>query len=142
MFHILLVEDNLGDQRLTFEALKDGRVEKQLHVVQDGVEAMSFLRREDKYAVMPRPDLVILDLNLPRRDGREVLKEMKKDASLAHIPVVVLTTSNAEEDIVKSYDLHANCYITKPVDLDDFFHAVQWIEQFWLTLVQLPPRAV
>jgi CheY-like chemotaxis protein len=135
---VLLVEDNPGDVRLTMEALKDGKVRNDLYVARDGVEAMAFLHREGQYTEVPRPDLVLLDLNLPRKDGREVLAEMKTDETLRRIPVVVLTTSQAEEDILKTYDLHANCYITKPVDLDQFIQIVQSIEEFWLTIVKLP----
>jgi CheY-like chemotaxis protein len=135
---ILLVEDNPGDVRLTREALKDGKMYHQLSVAVDGVEAMAFLRHEGQYADAPRPDLILLDLNLPRKDGREVLTEIKADDHLKRIPVVVLTTSAAEHDILTSYDLHANCYITKPVDLDQFLKVVQWVEDFWLTIVRLP----
>jgi two-component system, chemotaxis family, response regulator Rcp1 len=137
---ILLVEDNPGDVRLTEEALKEGKIFNSLNVVADGVEAIAFLRREGKYSDAPRPQLVLLDLNLPRKDGREVLAEMKKDQGLKTIPVVILTSSAAEQDIVKSYNLHANCYVTKPVDLDQFIHVVKSIEQFWLTVVELPPE--
>ncbi len=137
---ILLVEDNPGDVRLTVEALKEAKVGNNLHVAEDGVEAMAFLRREGKYAEVPRPDLILLDLNLPKKDGREVLAEVKADAALKRIPVVVMTTSKAEEDILRSYDLHANCYITKPVDLDQFMAVVKSIEDFWLTIVKLPSR--
>jgi len=136
--HVLLVEDDPGDIRLTQEALKDGKVHINLHVVRDGIEAMEFLHRRGKYAALPRPDLVILDLNLPKKDGREVLAELKADADLKHIPVVVLTTSKEERDIIKSYDSHANCFITKPIDLDEFIRVVQSIEDFWLTIVKLP----
>jgi chemotaxis family two-component system response regulator Rcp1 len=137
---VLFVEDNPGDVRLTQEALKEGKLRTNLHVVGDGVEAMAFLRREGKYAAAPRPDIVLLDLNLPKKDGHEVLAEIKGDDSLKRIPVVILTTSRAEEDILKTYNLHANCYITKPVDLDQFMKVVQSIEDFWLTLVRLPPE--
>lgn len=136
---ILLVEDNPGDVRLTIEALKEGKVRNNMHVAGDGVEAMAFLRKEGKYADMPRPDLILLDLNMPRKDGREVLAEIKADPVLRRIPVVILTTSKAEEDIVKTYSHHANCYITKPVDLDQFITVVRSIEDFWLTIVKLPP---
>jgi len=136
--HILLVEDNSGDQRLTIEALKHRGSQVQLSIVHDGVEAMAFLRGEGKYAGAPRPTLIILDLNLPRKDGREVLAEVKQNDEFRRIPVVVLTTSKAEEDISKSYDFHANCYITKPVDLDKFFAVVGAIETFWLNTVELP----
>lgn len=137
---ILLVEDNPGDARLAIEALKEGRVQNRLHIVPDGVEAMAYLRREGRYADMPRPHVILLDLNLPRKDGRQVLAEVKSDADLKRIPVVVLTTSQADQDIAKSYDLHANCYITKPVDLDRFITVIRSIEDFWCTVVQLPPR--
>ncbi len=135
---ILLVEDNPDDVVLTEEALKIGKVWNNLSAVKDGVEAMDFLRRRGEYAAAPHPDLILLDLNLPRKDGREVLAEIKQDEQLKHIPVVVLTTSQAEEDIVKSYQLHANCYVTKPVDLDEFIKIVQSIEDFWFTVVKLP----
>jgi len=138
---ILLVEDNPGDVRLTQEALNDNKMRNRLHVVVDGVEAMAFLRREGKYADAPRPDLVLLDLNLPKKDGREVLAEIKVDESLKRVPVVILTTSQAEEDILKAYELNANCYITKPVDLDQFLKVVRSIENFWLTIVKLPPES-
>lgn len=135
---ILMVEDNAADARLTQEALKEGRLRNNLHIVRDGVEAMQFLRREGAFARAPEPDIVLLDLNLPRMDGRDVLAEMKSDENLMHIPVVVLTTSQAEQDIVKSYQLHANCYVTKPVDLQRFIEIVQQIETFWLSIVRLP----
>lgn len=135
---ILLVEDNPGDVRLTREALLDGKVRNVLHVAEDGVEAMAFLRREGNYADAPRPDVILLDLNLPRKDGREVLAEIKADESLRRIPIVVMTTSSAEQDILRTYDLHANCYITKPVDLDQFIEVVRSIQEFWLTIVKLP----
>ena len=135
---ILLVEDNPGDARLTQEALKDGKVYNNLTVVPDGVEAMAYLRREGQYAGVAQPDLILLDLNLPKKDGREVLQEIKADEQLRRIPVVVLTSSNAEQDVLKSYGLHANCYVTKPVDLDQFIGAVKAIENFWLTVVTLP----
>jgi chemotaxis family two-component system response regulator Rcp1 len=137
---ILMVEDNPGDVRLTMEALKEAKVRNNLHTVEDGVEALAFLRREGRYAEAPRPDLVLLDLNLPKMNGREVLAEIKEDPELRRIPVVILTVSQAEQDIVKSYNLHANCYITKPVDLDQFLEVVKSIENFWLTVVMLPPR--
>ena len=137
---ILMVEDNPGDVRLTVEALKEAKVRNNLHTVEDGVEALAFLRREGLYAEVPRPDLVLLDLNLPKMNGREVLAEIKEDPDLRRIPVVILTISQAEQDIVKSYNLHANCYITKPVDLDQFLEVVKSIENFWLTIVKLPPR--
>jgi chemotaxis family two-component system response regulator Rcp1 len=135
---ILLVEDNPGDVRLTQEVLKEGRIRNTLNVVTDGVEALAFLRREGAYADAPPQDMVLLDLNLPRMDGREVLAEIKGDPELRKIPVVVLTTSSAEVDILKAYDLHANCYITKPVDLDQFENVVRSIEDFWLAIVKLP----
>ena len=137
---ILMVEDNPGDVRLTVEALKEGKVRNILHTVEDGEEAMKFLRRQGTYAKAPRPDLVLLDLNLPKKNGREVLAEIKADPELRRIPVVILTVSKAEQDIVKTYDLHANCYINKPVDLEQFLTVVQSIENFWLTVVKLPPR--
>ena len=136
--NILLVEDNPGDVRLTVEALKEGRVRNHLSVVSDGVEALAFLRNQGPYTDAPRPDLMLLDLNLPRKDGREVLAEIKEDPSLRRIPVVVLTTSEAEADVLKSYALHANCYITKPVDLEQFISVIGTIEDFWLTIVKLP----
>ena len=135
---ILLVEDSPGDVRLTQEALKEGKVRNDLHVATDGVEAMAFLRREGEYADVPRPDLILLDLNLPKKDGREVLAEIRADGRLKRIPVVVLTTSRDEEDILKAYGLSANCYITKPVDLDQFIDVIKAIESFWLTVVKLP----
>ena len=137
---VLLVEDNPGDVRLTMEAFKDARVINHFSVVEDGTEALAYLRREGKYASAPLPDLVLLDLNLPKKDGREVLKEIKNDESLKRIPVVILTTSTAEQDILKTYDLHANCYINKPVDFDQFLTVVRAIENFWLTVVKLPPK--
>lgn len=137
---ILMVEDNPGDVRLTVEALKEGKVRNNFHTAEDGEEAMAYLRQEGGYAGVPRPDLVLLDLNLPKKSGREVLAEIKEDPDLRRIPVVILTVSQAEQDIVKSYNLHANCYITKPVDLDQFLEVVKAIENFWLTVVMLPPR--
>ena len=137
---ILMVEDNPADVRLAQEAFRDGKIRNVMHVVKDGVEAMAFLRRREKYSQSPRPDLIFLDLNLPRKDGREVLAEIKEDDELRRIPVVVLTTSRAELDIVKSYNLHANCYVVKPVDLDKFIEVIRSIEQFWLTAVTLSPR--
>ncbi|MEX0782525.1 MAG: response regulator [Dehalococcoidia bacterium] len=138
---VLLVEDSPGDVRLTREALKEGKIRNNLSHVPDGVEAMAFLRHEGQYAGVPKPDIVLLDLNMPRKDGREVLAEMKADTRLRRIPVVVLTTSEAEQDILKTYDLHANCYITKPVDLDQFISIVRSVENFWLQLVKLPREA-
>lgn len=138
---ILLVEDNPGDVRLTVEALKEGKVRNNLAVAKDGVEALAYLRRQGSHASASRPDLILLDLNLPRKDGREVLAEIKEDAVLRRIPVVVLTTSKAEEDILRTYDLHANCYITKPVDLEQFISVVRSIDDFWLSVVRLPPKA-
>ena len=134
---ILLVEDNAPDVRLTLEALKDAKVRNNLHVAHDGVEAMAFLRKEGEFKGVPRPDLILLDLNLPRKDGREVLDEIKSDEKLEHIPVVILTTSQAEQDIIRSYHLRANAFITKPVDLDQFFNVVRTIEEFWLQIVKL-----
>jgi two-component system response regulator len=135
---ILLVEDNPGDVRLTLEIFKETKMLNKVTAVGDGVEAMAYLRREGKYAGAVRPGLILLDLNLPRKDGREVLRELKQDEDLKTIPVVILTTSRAEEDILKSYNLHANCYVTKPVDLSQFMKVVQSIEEFWLTVVKLP----
>jgi CheY-like chemotaxis protein len=135
---ILLVEDNPGDVRLTVEALKDGKIRNNLNVVRDGVQAMAFLHQQEPYDKVARPDLILLDLNLPRKDGREVLAEIKRTPGLQHIPVVVLTTSDARPDIQRSYELHANCYITKPVDLEQFIQVVRSIEGFWLTIVRLP----
>ena len=137
---ILLVEDNPGDERLTREALKEGKVYNNLHWVKDGVEAMYFLHRRGKHRTVPRPDINQLDLNLPKKDGREVLQEIKNDDDLKRIPVVVLTTSKAEEDVLKTYNLHANCYVTKPVDLEKFIVVVRSIDVFWLTVVTLPPN--
>ena len=138
LVEILMVEDNPGDVRLTQEALKESKVRNKMHVVGDGVEALAFLRREGQYAAAPRPDLILLDLNLPKMNGREVLVEIKEDPDLKRIPVVILTISQAEEDILKTYNLHANCYITKPVDFDQFIKIVRSIEEFWLTIVKLP----
>ena len=136
---ILLVEDSPSDVRLTIEALKDAKVRNHLSVVSDGVEAVSFLKKVGKYADSPRPDLILLDLNLPKKDGREVLGEIKQDENLKLIPVVVITTSKSDEDILKSYNLHANCYITKPIGLEQFLIVVKAIESFWLKIVKLPP---
>jgi CheY-like chemotaxis protein len=135
---VLLVEDNSGDVRLTQEAFKDAKVHINLHVAPDGAEAMIFLRREGKHAKAARPDLILLDLNLPKKDGREVLGEIKESPSLKTIPVVILTTSASEADILQSYQKHANCYITKPVNLDGFLKVVQSIDSFWLSVVKLP----
>ncbi len=137
---ILLVEDNAGDVRLTIEALKEAKVSNKLSVTRDGVEAMEFLQQKGEYKNAARPDLILLDLNLPRKDGRELLAEIKSNPGLRHIPVVVLTTSRSEEDILRAYDLHANCYITKPVDFRQFMSVVKSIEDFWLTVVKLPTR--
>lgn len=137
---ILLVEDNPGDVRLTEEVLKEGKVRNILNIVRDGVEALHFLRKEERYSDAKDPDLILLDLNLPKKDGREVLEDIKSDINLRRIPVIVLTTSQAEEDILKVYNLNANCYISKPVDLDQFINVVKSIEDFWLTIVKLPTR--
>jgi two-component system, chemotaxis family, response regulator Rcp1 len=138
--HILMVEDNPDDIELTMEALKDAKVGNILRIVKDGEEALAYLRGKDPFQGSSRPDLILLDLNMPKKDGREVLKEIKSDPSLRRIPVVILTTSQAEEDILNTYDLHANCYITKPVDFGQFLKVVRSIEDFWLTVVKLPPR--
>ena len=135
---ILLVEDSPGDADLAREALEESKLKNNLFVVTDGIQAMEFLHRKGDYADVPRPDLVILDLNLPRKDGREVLKEIKEDDNLKRIPVVILTTSKAEEDVLKTYNLHANCYISKPLDLDKFLEVVHAIENFWMSIVVLP----
>lgn len=137
---ILLVEDNPGDVRLTLEVFKQSKMHNNLSAVGDGVEALAFLRREGKYTQSPRPDLILLDLNLPKKDGRDVLAEIKEDPDLRRIPVVVLTTSRAERDVAMSYNLHANCYISKPIDLEQFIAVVRSIEDFWLASVKLPPR--
>ncbi|MHC0064515.1 response regulator [Nostoc sp. UIC 10890] len=137
---VLLVEDNPGDAQLTRIALEDSKISIHLNVVEDGVEAMAFLRKQDQYAKAAHPDIILLDLNLPKKDGREVLAEIKGDENLKRIPVVVLTTSQAEEDILKAYNLSANCYITKPVDFDQFVKIVQSIENFWFAIVKLPPE--
>ena len=137
---ILLVEDNPGDVRLTKEALKDAKVLNEVYVVQDGVEAMEFLHRKGNFANVPTPDMILLDLNLPKKDGREVLAEIKQDPKLKHIPVVVLTTSKADEDIIRTYNLHANAYITKPVDLNRFIEIMHTLEEFWFSIVKLPPK--
>jgi two-component system response regulator len=135
---VLLVEDSPGDVRLTREALKDAKVHISLHVATDGIEAMAYLERTGPYVNAPRPDLILLDLNLPKKDGREVLKEIKESPSLRIIPVVILTTSSSDADVLQSYHLHANCYISKPVDLDGFLKVVQSIDNFWLSVVKLP----
>jgi two-component system, chemotaxis family, response regulator Rcp1 len=137
---ILLVEDNPGDVDLAREALEQTKLFNQLYVVGDGEEAMAFLRRQGKHTDAPRPDLILLDLNLPRKDGREVLAEIKSDENLKRIPVVILTISKDEEDVLRSYNLHANCYITKPIDISQFFRVVKSIEEFWLSIVVLPPN--
>lgn len=134
----LLVEDNPGDVRLTCEALTESKVKNNLSIVGDGMEAMAFLRREGKYADAPRPDVILLDLNLPKKNGIEVLEEIKADPGLKRIPVVIITSSEAEQDILKTYDLHVNCYVNKPVDLEQFIKVVRSIETFWLTIVKLP----
>jgi CheY-like chemotaxis protein len=138
MVEILLVEDNPGDVDLARETLTTSKIKNNLHVVSDGEKAMAFLRKQGEYAAAPRPDIILLDLNLPRKDGREVLAEIKQDDKLKRIPVVILTSSSAEEDILKSYNLHANCYITKPLDFAQFTKVVHSIEDFWLSIVKLP----
>jgi chemotaxis family two-component system response regulator Rcp1 len=138
----LLAEDNPGDVRLTKEALRESKISNNLNVVPDGVEAMAFLRREGKYFDAPRPDVILLDLNLPKKDGREVLAEVKADPHLRLIPVVIITSSEAEQDVLKTYELHANCYVTKPVDLEQFIKVIQSIETFWLTIVTLPSSVI
>ena len=137
---VLLVEDDPGDVLMTREAFEDNKVANRLSVVSDGVTALEFLRKEGQYAQAPTPDLILLDLNLPRKGGREVLEEVKGDPALRHIPVVILTSSQAEQDIARAYDLHANCYISKPVDLDQFITVVRSIEDFWFTVVKLPTQ--
>jgi CheY-like chemotaxis protein len=137
---ILLAEDNPGDVKLTRKALEQAKLVNNLHVVTDGVEAMNFLRQEGEYAEKPRPDLILLDLNMPRKDGREVLEDVKDDESLRRIPVVILTSSDAEEDVVKSYERHANAYLTKPVDFEGFLEIIGALEDFWLEIVKLPPE--
>ncbi|MBN1782396.1 response regulator [bacterium] len=135
---VLLVEDNPGDIRLTEEAFKEASLECNLHVVEDGVEALAFLNKKGKYKNVPRPDFILLDLNLPKKDGRQVLKEIKESSALKFIPVIILSTSKSEDDIIRTYNLHANCYISKPVDLDNFIEVVQNIKAFWFTIVALP----
>jgi CheY-like chemotaxis protein len=137
---ILIVEDNPGDARLIKEVLNDNKVYNSLYIVNDGVEALNFLHNQGEYQNAPRPDIIILDLNLPKRDGREVLAEIKADEELRHIPVVIMTISQAEEDILKTYKLHANCYITKPIDLNEFIRVVKSIEDFWFSIVKLPAK--
>ena len=137
---ILLVEDNPGDVRLTQEAVREAKIRNTLNVVNDGEEAIAYVRRQGAYADRPRPDLILLDLNLPRKDGREVLQDLKSDPDLHRIPVVVLTSSAAEQDILRTYDLYANAYVTKPVDLEQFMHVVSSIQDFWLNIVKLPPE--
>jgi chemotaxis family two-component system response regulator Rcp1 len=136
---ILLVEDNPGDVRLTMEALRESKVCNRIHTVYDGMQALAFLNRDGSYINVPSPDLILLDLNLPKKDGREVLASIKANQKIKHIPVVVLTTSKSEEDIVRSYELQASCYVTKPVDLDQFLEVVKSIGDFWLAVVKLPP---
>lgn len=138
---LLLVEDNPGDVDLTREALEESKIHVSLHTVTDGVEALAYLRREDRYADVPRPDLVVLDLNLPKLDGREVLERVKRDPDLVSIPVVVMTSSSAEEDVVRSYELHANCFVTKPLDMDQFNKVVRSLDDFWFSVVRLPGAA-
>jgi two-component system, chemotaxis family, response regulator Rcp1 len=140
LVQILLVEDNPGDVRLTQEALKEAKFRNTVHVVGDGIEALAYLRQQGKYSAATRPHLVMLDLNMPRMDGREVLEAIKKDPDLRRIPVVVLTSSEAETDIARAYELHANCYVTKPVDIDHFLQVVKSIEEFWVEIVKLPSQ--
>ncbi len=137
---ILVVEDNSGDARLIKEVLNDNKIFSSFYLAKDGVEAMDFLKKKGQFKSVPKPDLIILDLNLPRKDGREVLAEIKTDEELKHIPIVIMTISQAEEDILKSYNLHANCYITKPIDLNQFIKVVKSIEDFWFSVVKLPPK--
>ena len=140
LFVILLVEDNPADVRLTREALVNGKIQHELHIARDGVEAMAFLRNQGAFQKAPRPDMILLDLNLPRKDGREVLAEIKADPDLRSIPVIILTSSQADEDILKTYNLHANGYIVKPVDLEQFFRIIKQIKEFWMSIVVLPPN--
>ena len=135
---ILLIEDNPGDVRLTVEALRESKIQNRLHNAKDGMEAVAFLRRKGEYADAPRPDLILLDLNLPKMNGPEVLAEIKEDTALKHIPVVILTGSKDTDDITKTYNLHANCYVTKPIDLEQFIMVVKSVRDFWLTIVKLP----
>jgi CheY-like chemotaxis protein len=137
---ILLVEDNPGDVRLTKEALKESKIINNLNVVMDGVEALAYLKNEREYKEKPRPELILLDLNLPKKDGRELLADIKSDTNLSRIPVVILTTSEADEDILRTYELHANCYITKPVDIEQFIKVVKSVGDFWFSIVKLPPN--
>ncbi|MCJ7647943.1 MAG: response regulator [Candidatus Lokiarchaeota archaeon] len=137
---VLLVEDNPGDIRLTKEAMKEAKIINNLNVVEDGVEALAYLRKKGNFKGVKRPDLILLDINLPKKNGREVLAEIKQDIHLKQIPVVILTVSNAEEDIIKTYELHANCYITKPVDMEQFTKVVKSIDEFWFSIVRLPPN--
>ncbi len=139
MVEILLIEDNPGDVRLTKEALKECKIANKLHIALDGIEAMYFLIKKEKFKNSPRPDVILLDLNLPKKDGREVLAEIKQDKDLRRIPVVILTTSKSEEDVIKTYNLHANCYISKPIDMEQFIKVVKSIGDFWFTIVKLPP---
>jgi two-component system, chemotaxis family, response regulator Rcp1 len=140
LFQILLVEDNPGDVLLTREAFEEGRLAHNLSAVGDGEEAIHFLRREGKFSKAPRPDVILLDLNLPKKDGRELLAEIKEDPSLRFIPIIVLTTSDAEQDVWRAYKLHANCYLTKPIEVDDFIRKIRSLEEFWLTVVRLPGK--
>ena len=140
LIDILVVEDNPGDARLIMEVLKSNKIHNSLHIVKDGVEAMDFLHKKGEFADVPRPDLIFLDLNLPKKDGREVLAELKSDNDLKSIPVVVMTMSQSEEDILRAYNLHANCFVTKPIDLDQFVKVVESIEDFWFSLVKLPSK--
>ncbi len=141
VFDLLVVEDNPGDARLTREILNNNGISSNLYIVNDGVEAMEFLRNKGKFVKSPKPDLIIMDLNLPRKDGREVLAEIKVDEDLKHIPIVIMTISQAEDDILKSYKLHANCFITKPIDLNHFIKVIKSIEEFWFSVVKLPPKS-
>lgn len=140
IFDILVVEDNPGDARLTREVLNESNIPSCLYIVNDGVEAMEFLRNKGRFKDSPKPDLIIMDLNLPRKDGRELLAEVKDDENLKYIPIVIMTISQAEEDILKSYKLHANCFITKPIDLNEFIKVIKSVEEFWFTIVKLPPK--
>jgi chemotaxis family two-component system response regulator Rcp1 len=139
LLEILIVEDNPGDVRLMYEVFQEGRIYNRLSVVEDGAEALAFLRREGKHSTAPRPDLILLDLNLPRKNGHEVLAEIKQDADLKRIPVCILTSSTAEKDILQAYNNHANCYMTKPMNLEQFMDAIRSIKDFWLLVVKLPP---